>query len=372
VPQSIRDHYGLIVSTLGLYRGPPIEDFSALMTRVMTSQVGAYYDPEKRSFFVVMTGLPDMMQGVIYSHELYHALQDQYFDLTRYMDPEGKESPDAVTRNSDSRMARTAVVEGEATYMMSLWMMHKVTQKSPTHESMATIVAMQANMSMDQLREAMKQPQVAEMVGKEMQGSVDAAREIPSFIMDSMLGVYFKGLSFVYAVHDEGWPAVEKLYTDYPPQSTEHILHPDKWLAREAPVVFEWPKFGKIRALRGWELLDDDVMGEFQWRMVFREQGLAAEAESAAAGWGGDRYAVFKREDSGATLLLLRTRWDSVQEADEFTAAYRRVQAAKSAAAPLPARLVQDGVDVFIVEGGDAADIDALLKVVRRVKPKRA
>src|SRR5262245_10026493 len=204
VPQSIRDHYGMIVSTLGLYRGPPIEDFSALMTRVMTSQVGAYYDPEKRSFFVVMTGLPDMMQGVIYSHELYHALQDQYFDLTRYMEPESKDPRNAATHNSDSRMARTAVVEGEATYMMSLWMMQKVTQKAPTHESMASIVAMQANMSMDQLREAMKQPQVAEMVGKEMQGTVDAAREIPSFIMDSMLGVYFKGLSFVYAVHEKG------------------------------------------------------------------------------------------------------------------------------------------------------------------------
>ena len=59
VPQPLQKHYGAIVRTLGLYRGPPIEDFSALMKTVLTSQVGAYYDPQKRSFFVLMANLPD-------------------------------------------------------------------------------------------------------------------------------------------------------------------------------------------------------------------------------------------------------------------------------------------------------------------------
>ena len=57
VPDSIRRHYRTIVQTLGLYRGPTI-DFSSMMMTVMTSQVGAYYDPEKQSFFVVMSGNP--------------------------------------------------------------------------------------------------------------------------------------------------------------------------------------------------------------------------------------------------------------------------------------------------------------------------
>jgi hypothetical protein len=117
-------------------------------------------------------------------------------------------------------------------------------------------------------------------------------------------------------------------------------------------------------------LLDDDVLGEFQWRIVFKEQGLASEAESAAAGWGGDRYAVFKRKDSEATLLLLRTRWDSEKEASEFADAYRRVLAVKYADAPVPTRLLQKDVDVYVVEGGEEGDSDALLKIVTRVKPK--
>ena len=130
-------------------------------------------------------------------------------------------------------------------------------------------------------------------------------------------------------------------------------------------------QFEKVAALRDWELLDDDVLGEFQWRSVFKEQGLAAEAESAAAGWDGDRYAVFKRKDSKATLLLLRTRWDSEKEAKEFADAYRRVLAVKYADAPVPTRLMQKGVDVFVVEGGDEANLDKLMKVVKGTKGTR-
>ena len=202
--------------------------------------------------------------------------------------------------------------------MMSLWMMQKMAGKLPTRDMMAKVVSMQANMGVDQLRETLKQPEVAKAVGSDMQTAVDATDKIPSFIMDSMMAVYLKGAGFVFAVHEQGWPAVEKLYAEYPPQSTEQILHPEKWLAREAPTAFKWPSFEKVAVLKDWELLDDDVLGEFQWRSVFKEQGLAAEAESAAAGWDGDRYAVFKRKDSKATLLLLRTRWDSEKEAKEF------------------------------------------------------
>jgi len=369
VPQPLQKHYGAIVRTLGLYRGPPIEDFSGLMKTVLTSQVGAYYDPQKRSFFVLMANMPDMALGVMYSHELYHALQDQYFDLVKYIDGDRSEGK---RRNADQHLARSAVVEGEASYMMSLWMLQKMTGKPPARDMMATVVSMQANMSMDKLREMMKQPEVAKMMGDDMKGAVDSAANIPDFIMDTMIGVYLRGMSFVFAVHEQGWPAVEKLYTEYPPQSTEQILHPEKWQAREAPVDFAWPKLDKAKALRDWELLDDDVLGEFQWRSIIKEQGFPAEAESVAAGWGGDRYAVFKRKDSDAMLLLLRTSWDSEAEAREFADVYGRVQAAKYGDAKVPVRLEQKGVDVFIVEGGDAASTDALLKIVKGAKVKRA
>ena len=138
VPESIRLHYGSIVRTLGLYRGPEIVDFSAMMKMVMTSQVGAYYDPDKQGFFVLMAGMPEMMQGVLYSHELYHALQDQHFGLARYLKTVSTRGADSYS--ADGHLARTAVVEGEATYMMSLWMIQKMTGQAPARDVMSRVV----------------------------------------------------------------------------------------------------------------------------------------------------------------------------------------------------------------------------------------
>lgn len=368
LPESLRRHYDPIVRALGLYRGPVIEDFSTMMTAVVSSQTGAYYDPETKGFFVLMQGMPEVMQGVLYSHELYHAMQDQYFDLTRFIEGPGK--PGDPNFNSDRHLARGAVVEGEATYLMSLWMVKKMTGSMPARDMMGAVVAAQSNLGMDQLREMLKQPAFASAMGTDIQNAIEAAENIPMFVMETMMGVYMKGLSFVYAVHEQGWQAVETLYGDYPPESTEQILHPEKWLAREAPVTFDRPKFEKVKALRGWELLDTDVLGEFQWRIVFMEHGLQTEAESAAAGWGGDRYAVFTKQDSDATLLLLRTAWDSGAEATEFVNAYRKVQETKRADREKPMRLEQKGRDVYIVEGGDETTADALLKFLRTMKPR--
>jgi hypothetical protein len=194
---------------------------------------------------------------------------------------------------------------------------------------------------------------------------MESSRDIPPFLLDTMIAAYLKGMAFVFAVHADGWPAVEKLYKEYPPQSTEQILHPGKWLSRENPSIIQWPDLARAKALEGWELLDDDVLGEFSWRIVLREHGLTAEAEGAAAGWDGDRYAVFKRADSDEMLLLVRTSWDSKADAKEFAEAYRRVLAVKYADAPEQTQVVQKGADVFIVEGGDAK---ALLKVVKQAR----
>jgi len=130
VPASILLNYGRIVRTLGLYRGPAIDDYSAMMTSVMGSQAGAYYDPKQQRFYVLMSRMPELMQGVLYSHELYHALQDQHFDLSRFLEPAGGKR----VLDSDQAMARQAVVEGEATYVMNLWALQKAMKSIPPRE----------------------------------------------------------------------------------------------------------------------------------------------------------------------------------------------------------------------------------------------
>ena len=370
VPEALVRHYGKIVRKLGLYRGPEIADFRTVMKGVMTSQAGAYYDPQQQRFYVLLEDMPEMMAGVLYAHELYHGLQDQYFALDRYISAVGQRGKPSF--DSDQVLARQAVVEGEATYIMNLWTLKRMTQAVPSREMVGPIVLMQSSMSMEQIGAMFDQPQVAALVGDQARESVASAKSIPPFIMETLIAAYLKGLAFIFAIEEHGWATVEKLYGEYPPQSTEQILHPDKWLARENPSTIEWPSFARTAALKDWELLDSDVLGEFQWRVIFREQGLGAEADAVAAGWDGDRYAVFKRKDSEAMLLLLRTSWDSDAEAKEFADAYRRLLVTKYADNREATRVAQRGADVFIVEGADDSQTDVLMQVVTDSKKKRA
>lgn len=355
VPEAIEKHFDKIVRRVGLYRGPVLGDFRQLMKSVMTTQAAAYYDPDTKRFYVLAEGGSELEQGVIYSHELYHALQDQYFDLNSFMSKK-------VKLNSDQSLARTAVVEGEATYLHTMWAMRQIMRSTPQRAMLGPAIQAQAALKIDDLRS---------MMGESAQQKTETD-SIPPFILETLIGNYMKGAAFIYAVQEQGWPAVEKIYREYPPQSTEQILHPAKWVARENPSAISWQKFRKERALKNWELLDDDVIGEIQWRVIFSVQGLAADAEAAAAGWDGDRYAVFKRKGADDTLMLLRTSWDSEAEATQFADAYRRLLPLKYADAKELARVEQQGVDVFIVEGGSQKDdIDALMKFVRQSKKVR-
>lgn len=355
LPAAMEKHFDRIVRRLGLYRGPEIGDFRSMMRHVVTSQVAAYYDPDTGGVYVLYGGGNSLEQGVVYSHEFYHALQDQHFGLDDFVS-------EKLDLNSDQEMARHALVEGEATYVHTLWGIRQMMGgTAPPRTLVEPVIRMQANLGMDDLRS---------MVGASAQGAAELDA-IPPFILEVMLGSYMKGAAFVFAVHEQGWPAVEKLYREYPPQSTEHILHPEKWRARENPSDFNWPELSKQRALRNWELIDDDVIGEIQWRIIFNEHGLKAESADAAAGWDGDRYAVFLRKGSEETLLLLRTSWDSEAEATQFVETYRRLLAVKYEGRDDPARVEQQGTDVFIVEGGRAADTDALMRIVRQAGKSR-
>lgn len=354
VPEALDEHFGKLVKRLGLYRGPELGNLSDTMRGVMTSQVAAYYDPAAERIFVLGNSTSELEQGLVYAHELYHALQDQYFDLEAYV-------PDDQALDADQALARSAVVEGEATFLHTLWVVRNTTRITPPRALLEPVIQMQANLEIADLRA------MVESTGSSAASGMD---DVPPFILETLLGNYMKGAAFVFAVHEKGWPEVEKLYREYPPQSTEQILHPEKWFAREGAATITWPDFGSERVLRDWELLDQDSLGEFQWRIIFEVQEQA-DGDEAAAGWNGDRYAVFKRKGSDETLMLLRTSWDSDQEATQFADAYRRLLAVKYAGSTESTGVEQKGSDVFIVEGGRKADLDPLLALARRSTLKR-
>ena len=81
---------------------------------------------------------------------------------------------------------------------------------------------------------------------------------------------------------------------------------------------------GTLKPGAGWKELGRNVLGEMQMAVMLRKHG----GTSAAAGWDGDRYAVFEGPKNRLGLVWLTT-WDSEDDAREFTTAYVQYQTAK-------------------------------------------
>jgi hypothetical protein len=180
-------------------------------------------------------------------------------------------------------------------------------------------------------------------------------------MMETMLGVYLKGMGFVHQIVKNDWSEASRLYTE-PPRSTEQILHPEKWRDRDDPVRIDFSSFEDSELLDAWTLLDSNVVGEFQLRIIFNEFGMADRSANLAAGWDGDRYAVYQRGDD--FLLLWLTTWDGSAEAFEFAQGYQQLLATKYAGQSEATAVHVSGSDVLVVEGAESEATEDFIELL--------
>ena len=266
-------------------------DLPAYYLKMMDEQLAGYYDSQTGKFYT--TSRVDRLQlQTVMAHELTHALQDQHFDLSRL-----EKWP---AHDSDARLAMQSLVEGDATLAMSQY-----TTRNP-FRSLALLAST--------------------LFAGESSATFKAA---PLVLQESLTFPYLSGLTFVSALYKSGgWPAVNGAFENLP-ASSEQIIHPEKFIAHEKPVAAPLrdltPQLG-----RGWKLLDHDVNGEFGLYLMFKA-GLnnPAQAAQAAAGWAGDRYAIYSGPN-GANLVTQVTIWDSNADAQQFSDAYIRLAATRT------------------------------------------
>lgn len=275
--------------------------FRPFIIKLLTEQVAGYYDPKRQEFFLADWIDLDGQKPVM-AHELTHALQDQHFNLRRFDKwPKG---------DSDAELAAHALIEGDASLVMSVYV-----ARNP-----ARIIALM----------------------KSMGASQSATEEIdraPRALRESLLFPYEEGMQWVTQLYKkEGWPLVSRAFTDLP-QSTEQILHADKYFAHDAPIKITQPDIASVLGA-GWKRIDADVNGEWSYYLILDEY-LKSEQESrrAAAGWGGDRYGVYEDAKTGEVFITQMTAWDTEQDAAEFFAAYaKRTELRYKSAAPLESK----------------------------------
>ncbi|HTG17343.1 MAG TPA: hypothetical protein VK747_18980 [Blastocatellia bacterium] len=264
------------------------------VVQLLREQVAGYYEPKTREFYLA-AWLPLADQKRVIAHELVHALQDQHFDLKRF--------DDWRKGDSDAELAAHALVEGEATLVM---IEYDFDQQGLQLDVAKLGALAEGLLEQDNDSDAKNYPVLA---------------GAPRVLKENLQFPYLYGAGFVAAVlKGHSWQTLDDSYASLP-ASTEQIMHPDKFLARDNPVKIELPDLVAMLG-KDWKQEDADVNGEFGYQVVLAEFISKRKAGTAAAGWGGDRYALFENKSTCATVLVQYTVWDSASDAKEFFDAY--------------------------------------------------
>ncbi|MCA9883389.1 MAG: hypothetical protein KC708_10485, partial [Anaerolineae bacterium] len=95
-------------------------DIVGAYNELYMAQIAGFYDTETKNMNVLLLTSEELgdklplLEQIIYVHEYTHTLQDMNFDLDAYMG-------ELADLSYDEALARQALVEGDATYVMSLF-----------------------------------------------------------------------------------------------------------------------------------------------------------------------------------------------------------------------------------------------------------
>jgi hypothetical protein len=310
---------------------PAPADLRALRARLLEENVAGFYDMRpgrKRMYAISARQTLTPANQMVLSHELRHALQDQYADIETLL-------PKSVGDFDDRSFALVSLLEGDAILVMERFLRKRL----PGGE----------DSTFDPSGFTMPVP-----------GMLPDA---PPVLRDQLVLPYAAGRSFAVALFQRGgWAALRAAWTAAP-QSSEQVLHPEKYFAKEAPrAVDPGP------APAGATLLQEGVLGE-----AFVGTLLGEGSEAARAGWGGDSFRTW--DVAGRTLLAWRSVWDSPADAREFQQALAAAIGRRGVGQPdrlgfhlqaadpwtVAWRVEPDG-GVTMLSGNDAAVVEAAMK----------
>lgn len=304
-------------------------DLFQLSIDLLTERVLGYYDPETKELYVVndqpsLTPLGEMT----IAHEMVHALQDQHSDLLRVGDEV----------DGDRAQAHSGLIEGDAEVTATRYVLEYFTRA-----------------------------QLMDLTDESASGSSDVLDRAPAYIRDSLYFPYVEGVTFATQLFQLRGVAGQTAALADPPSSTEQILHPEKYLQqRDDPLTVVVHDLEPILGA-GWEMARTDSFGEFDLRVLLRENG-AKDADAAAAGWGGGQYSLYRGPAAGDGLVAVTVAWDTGADADEFIAALGQTFATDAPTAGViddgqgrHSAVIRDGSSVTLITGTDR-------EVVERVR----
>jgi IrrE N-terminal-like domain len=259
---------------------------------LLTEQAAAFYDYNKKKLFLTESTSTESQEPVL-AHELAHALADQNYNLAKFI-RQGRKSDDGST-------ARLAVMEGQATWLMSEFLARKSGQSLKSSPAMVEMMSKLSDSS---------------------GGQYPVFENEPLYLRETLVFPYTKGMLFQNAVlQRDGRQSFGEVF-DHPPVSTQQIMQPDTYFKMTKPTD---PKLPDPKLPRGYKSLVGGTLGELEHSILLTQYLDAAAADEIAPHWRGCNFELVENKKAGRVALLYAVEWDSEDMARRYFEAYRQV-----------------------------------------------
>ena len=267
----------------------PTYDLYSYMLDRMGEGLAGFYLPMTDEVFIVSDKL-NAIEKLVYAHEYTHTLLDQHFDISEIsFYPLCKSEMDECS-------ATMGLVDGDATFLMYRWL-----EAYASEEEIASVES-------------------AQFSPTDMEKSNNS--HPPYMIRDASFR-YSDGRNFVDFLYQKGgWALIDQAYQQLP-DTTEKILHPEKYLSGESAKEIELVSIAHIID-DTWEHQMTTTLGELRTDMIlgYNENYLfqldPITSTLASSGWGGDQIQVYYQNRTNQTLLVAMWEWDTLDDRNEF------------------------------------------------------
>jgi hypothetical protein len=293
-------------------------DLRKFILDVLQDQVAGYYDPKTKTVNLLDWVAPEAQRPVL-AHELTHALQDQSFDLQKWLKvrPDSDQKPDLDLDNTrynpeEAQAAREAVSEGQAMAVLVDFMLE------PSGKSLADVPMMGELYKQSTIERSQDSP----ILGK-----------APVYLRESLIFPYTNGLDFVQALltsggKDRAFPGA----LANPPRNTREVMEPKTYLADQHVAPMYLPKMAAVLKDK-YEKYDLGEVGQFDVYTLLKQFTTEGSAHDLSPSWRGGTYMLVRRLTPGQASstaeprlsdlgLIYLSRWESPGDAGLFAAAY--------------------------------------------------
>jgi hypothetical protein len=268
------------------------QDFDLAKNTVdlLTEQAAAFYDFNRKKLFIT-DWTPSATREPALVHELGHALADQNVSLDKFI-KQGRKS-------DDGSLARLAVMEGQASWLMAEYLARKAGQSLATSPALLDAMARSVETGA---------------------GEFPVFEGEPLYLRQTLVFPYTKGLLFQNAVYARmGKSAFEEVFR-HAPLSTQQILHPDTYFSYLIPTH---PALPQPPEAHGYKRIADGNVGELD-HSILLEQYIGHEDSAAVSPhWRGGNYALLERRAAARVVLLYASEWDDAAAARRYFGLYR-------------------------------------------------